>query len=308
MAQPLEYADTVLADVFRHRLALGIQLVDAFRQGGAFGPLCVDVEKIGKRAFPRVIGSERRPMRFASHRSDRHSMRFDGRVRNLVEAVLRDLTSDPNAETGWVVRAYGPPAPEREHYDADEDVRRYVPRRLRFEIKVKDGAPEPTVANTRAPWLWPGSSYVTDETATIVRGRALRGPDLQHAQPVRWARAFLTTQSAGAAFDPNKIVGVGHGDDRGEFAIALSRTAQTAGVALTRNVDVRLWVFAPPALALVPGDGLSDLPVEDAAALLTGSALRADRPPPGYTEFGATDVSIPLGSVMSGPATTLLKP
>ena len=164
------------------------------------------------------------------------------------------------------------------------------------------------IANIRAPWLWPGSAYPVDETATVVRGRLMRGPTLDKAKPVRWARVFLTDQVPPAPFDAKTIVGSGHGDDRGDFVVALQRYKGTSGVDLPSSVDVCLFAFAPPALALTPGDPLSDLPVENAGLAKDGDdaavaakfrdALRGNRLPAGYT----------LGSVMSGDETTLLKP
>lgn len=309
MNRRLELDDTVPAGLLFHRLALGLEFIDAGRQAGAFGPLCVDVESIGKRTYPRVIGSSRLPMRFDIHRADRHSMRYSGRTKRLVDAMVRDLAANAGAEKGWVVRAYAPRNPLRDHYDPDGDARIYVPRRLRFELVLLSGMPTAGVQNMRRPWLWPGSAYPVTETSTTVRGRVLKGASVDTAKPVRWTRVFLAAQAANVALSPANIVGCGHGDDRGDFVISLERSAQTSGATLPAALKVSLWAFAPPVVPLNADDPLSDLPVENMGALPTAAALRGDRVPPGYARFDSKDITVPLGSVLSDPlVTTLLKP
>jgi hypothetical protein len=185
---------------------------------------------------------------------------------------------------------------------------------LRLALAFSGGEPAliPARLNIRTPWLWPGAAYVLPATATAIRGRVLRGAALAVATPVRWARVIATIPSTELVFAAATPVGFAHGDDRGEFVVALERR-MVSGAALTSAVDVRLWACLPPPVPppdpAKPPDPLHGLPFEEAGLDTINAALRGDTIPPGYSaprDFGF--VSVPLGETVSAPGTTLLFP
>jgi hypothetical protein len=302
MSAMLEIGSTLAAAEVRHRLALGLTLVDALSGFGALGPLRVDVDRIGPYAFPKRVGSDRQPMRFDVHRADRHAKRYCGRARKLLDLAMAD-----GADTRWLVRIYGSLGPADLAYAPARDARLYVPRRLRIELDLDaQGQPAATEKNIRTPWLWPGAAYPLPSSGTIVRGRVRRGADIDSAVPIRWARAFLTMPQSEADFAKAKVVGRGHGDEQGEFVISLERSA-VVGAALSNPLSLRLWAFfPPPSTPADAADPLDGLPVEEAGSDIVNDVLRGYELPAGYTQQASKPVSIRLGETKSGLETTLL--
>jgi hypothetical protein len=239
-------------DVRTHRLALGIEPLDAARGGRVAQPLAVTVEG--------VAGALQPPGRFddALPRVDRH----DSCLYALVyRRGLHRPPPDPTEPALVTLRFRSPD-------------RRHVPRRLRFRLvdpatlaEADAGDPpagDPALLGRRRirrVGLFPGAAYDVGPTTTGLRGRG-RASD---GSPVRWVRVEAWTQDAfGARVD---LVGRAHGDDRGEFLLLVQSRASGVGpLDLAAGIALVVDVHAPPVpnvpLALRVADPLWDLPVE----------------------------------------------
>lgn len=247
--------DTVPAAMLRHRLALGVTCVDAIRRNGATGSLSTTLERIGAAPLRQA---------FDRHRDDRFALRYAGRIKQRIDKAVLDAT------------------PVSLHITVDAAARTYVSRRLQLTLVLQDDVPAPTPANTRALWVWPGAAYPFPATATLLRGSVNRG-----GGPVRWSRVFATTPATETDFALATIVGCAHGDERGEFVLALGSNA-VSGAALVNPVQVRLWAFTAP---VAP----QDPPLEDAGVALDSAILRGAAVPPTYTEQQSMTVALRLG-------------
>lgn len=134
--------------------------------------------------------------------------------------------------------------------------RRFVPRRISFPVLTQAAAELGAGAlRVRRPVLFPGAAYDIDAGLTGVRGRVVQG-----AAAVRWARVAATLPGG------TRVVGRGHGDDRGEFLLLLSPAAGSVGE-LVDPFAVRITVTCRPA-APVPDS--PDRVVRDALVGLAG--------------------------------------
>jgi len=134
--------------------------------------------------------------------------------------------------------------------------RRFVPRRISFPVLTQAAAELGAGAlRVRRPVLFPGAAYDIDAGLTGVRGRVVQG-----AAAVRWARVAATLPGG------TRVVGRGHGDDRGEFLLLLSPAAGSVGE-LVDPFTVRITVTCRPA-APVPDS--PDRVVRDALVGLAG--------------------------------------
>jgi hypothetical protein len=180
-------------------------------------------------------------------------------------------------------------------YDPRYDRRRFVPRRLQVPLAgaaAADG--QPAAYRVRRPALFPGAAYAVTESATGLRGRALR-----NGQPLRWARV-QTTLADGT------IVGRAHGDDRGEFLLLIASAAMPQSD-LIDPLPLTVTVFAPqpppvPATPDLPAlDRLWDLPLEVLPAagapdpVSSGEVL-----PPNYTASTVRAIDFAPGRIVSG--------
>lgn len=128
---PQRFAENV------HRLALGLELIDAAR--GQYLPFPVEIRLEGTLVMRRRYPIER-------HDSGRHVLLYR-----------------PGLNTHAVVRCL-------------DDARRYVPRRLRIPLPDFEADPDPPLGQrSRRPALFPGAAYDVAETSTGLRGRVRRG-------------------------------------------------------------------------------------------------------------------------------------
>jgi hypothetical protein len=169
--RPLCLEDTVEVSRVGHRLALGVQWLDAPMQLPASGALVCVLESIGNRPLPQ---------RFELHPLARHAMRWSGRVSKLLEIAAGEKAAAPPAtpaddQTNFVLNCYAQRSPLGETYRSDRDPRRYVPRRLSLTPVQSDGVPPVSRDNIRQAWLWPGANYPLGANTTAVRGRIRRG-------------------------------------------------------------------------------------------------------------------------------------
>jgi hypothetical protein len=109
--------------------------------------------------------------------------------------------------------------------------RRYVPRR--FEIKLPDASTVTAETRIFRPVLHPGAG--NELSGTIVRGLVRDAGKL-----VRWTRVEATHHETGAS------LGWAHGDDRGEFVLAIVNAVPQVGFAADPLlVDIKVG-FADP--------------------------------------------------------------
>jgi len=286
-AQPLQLEDTVSAAHVGHRLAMGLQCVDALAQRPCETPLVCDLARIG----PRVIAQRCEP-----HTGARQALRHAGRLAKVLARAVE--TGDP---TGFELRVYGQRVARSGGYSVANDPRRFVPRRLRLTpVLDASGVPPAKTDNQRTAWLWPGAAYPLPSGVTALRGRVVRGPTLKAAVPVAWSRVVVTRPAGAPNFAAEKQLGWAHGDDRGEILVILGPGAVPGGAALPATLALRLWVFLPPAAVPFDADDpLASLPLEDGATAVLNDALRGTLPPPGYLQQQARDVAVAPGSVTS---------
>lgn len=301
LTPPLDVSDTVPVGMLRHRLALGVALVDAVRGGAALGPLRVELESIGPYRPPadRPAGL---PARLEPHGADRHAARYAGAIAKLVDRCVANAL-----DTSWVLRIYAPLDAAARAFDPARDARHYVPRRMRLTPVFDAGVPAATPLNIRQITLWPGAAAPLPSTATCVRGRVLRGPDIASGEPVPYARLAASVPASETNFAAATVVGRGAADERGEFVLVIEARAMS-GAGLVNPVPLRLWAFAPPAQAPDPNDALASVPVEDAGTATDSDILRGLTVPAGYTEQVSKTLACNLGETLSGTAATLLLP
>jgi hypothetical protein len=269
-----------------HRLAIGVELVDALDAVATYGG--------GRYQRIAAVLDERHP-------SPLHSWR-----RWPPGQVLDDvLTGFDRHRSGRFARLYStPPDPH------DEDVtvrvveprrtagRYFVPRRLRLRLHhdpVPDPPPDPGSRRIFRVGVLPGAGAYPGSGSSILRGRVVRPGADGVRRPVRWVRVV--------ARDEHDDLGWAHGDERGEFVLVIGSSADAA----TMPVDplpLELTLTVPPAVPVDPADVLLevvdplwDLPVQTAVATddsLTDPVLTGRSPWPG-PEFGPFAVTVPLG-------------
>lgn len=238
-----------------HRLALGLETLDAARDARIAHPIRVEIE--GTAAVR------------ARHRVDRH------------DSCLHALLYRPGLGSSVDIRLV-------------ESARRFVPRRLRVPLPdlEADDNPPPS-QRSRRPMLFPGAAYDVGETATALRGRAVRDDS-----PLRWARVEATRPDSGL------VVGRAHGDDRGEFLLLLAPAAMQVGELVT-PLPIQVTVFAPttapsPPAADGASDPLWDLPLEELPdAALPDTVASGEELPPDYDATTTRIVEFIPGRILS---------
>jgi hypothetical protein len=266
-----------------HRLALGVEPVDAFTRaligrGVRVGRELPKPPRRRRGTGPLDPLARRRDLALESNGTGRFKLRHGPGLGSVATLVVR----------------------------VDDPWRRYVPRR--FEVAIwtfaevtasEDWPPttqslakQPTgpFVATRSrllrPWLAPGSAYTLPKGTTGLRGRVTLG-----GRPLPWPRVD--------ALGPGDVVvGRAHGDERGEFLVVVTGTGTLVPPPLT-TLDIRLVLrgLRPPAAgdppvkgALPADDPLVGLPLEPvaksanppAAGDLDNPLLRGETPPAGY--------------------------
>lgn len=302
---PLRVEDTVEASHVNHRLALGMQWLDALMQHPASGLLVTDLEAIGSRPLGQ---------RFDPHPQARHALRWAGRLAKILATAAQEKVTTPpvNPEddpTNFALRCFALRSGLAGSYSIGGDPRRYVPRRLAVMPVQNDGVPTPATDNIRHAWLWPGAAYPLAANSTAVRGRIRRGASLDDAIPVQWARIVVTRPGPTPPdFASELQIGWGHGDDRGEFLVVLGAQAVPGGATLPQTMTLRVWVFLPPAAASSPAEPLAGLPLEQAGSDSINDVLRGIAPPVGYVRQPPADITLRPGEVFVMSDAVLLFP
>lgn len=297
VTRPLTLDDTVEVSRVSHRLALGIQWLDALTGMPVAGDWINDLEAVGGRPAG---------LRFERHAQARQALRDAGGLAKRLRLAAADKLATPPLKvaddpTNFVVRAFARRDARHATYRPDNDPRQYVPRRLSLTPVQNGGVPPSSPANIRTAWLWPGAAYPLAANASGIRGRIRRGASLASARPVAWARVVVTRPGAGPVdFDGETPLAWAHGDDRGEFLVVLGTPAVPGGVVLPATMALRLWVFLPPAGAPEDADPLAGLPLEIAGSDALNDVLRGTAMPAAYVrQPDFVDLTLPPG-VLSG--------
>jgi hypothetical protein len=243
-----------------HRLALGIEPVDAARGG--------------RTGLPVRVTMDRAPARVARDPSASPWEARDGRERIARNDSCRHrLLLRPGLESPLDLRITDP-------------AKRFVPRRLSVEIlgpgsppdSPPASPPEPRLAGrVIRPALFPGAAYPVPAGVVGCRGRVVTGPD---ATPLRWARVV-------AERGDGTVVGRAQGDENGEFLLLLG-SAVVVGAELPLPLVATVTVLGPgvppaPAPGDPADDPLWDLPLEAADDSDAGAAVLAgETEPDGY--------------------------
>lgn len=259
-----------------HRLALGIEPIDALRGQRALAPLAVACDA------PAEDGLH---PRFDRHPSNRFVLRYDATLANGGTVDLR------------LFAARGPV------YALGNDTRRYVPRRLRIALPTLAVAEQRSpLARVCRPRLFPGAAHPVSDLASGVRARVLRAATASRPpRPARWIRV-----EARLARDGAPLIGRAFGDDRGEFLLLIPPQVDTFGAA--SRLRVRLRIFAPPEPTpptpdAAARDPLWDLPLEAPTALDDGDGVVLGAGlPAGYAAVLEPIVEVPLGRLVRGLA------
>lgn len=296
LPQRLREENTVEVSHVQHRLALGVEWLDAVSGLPVDGRWVSELQAIGAR--PLVQRTE-------GHPRGRHALRAAGRLAKLLKRADEDKLAvpPPSAEadpTNFVLRAWGEATPRAEGYATGNDPRRYVPRRLSFTPVQAAGVPTAQRDNIRAVRLWPGTAYPLAAHTSALRGRVRRGPSLPASHPVAWARIVVTRPNGGPPdFATETQLAWGHGDDRGEFLVVLGPEAVPGGAALPATLPLRVWVFLPPADSFDPQDPLASLPLEVSGTAATSALLDGKQVPATYVQRGPIDIAPPPGKVFT---------
>lgn len=285
----LRLEETVEVARVGHRLALGLQWIDALTQQPIESPAGAawlsDLEAIGTRPCAR---------RFEAHSQGRQAIRHAGPYRKLLDHAVAE--GDPLDHT---VRAFGARDARVARYATGQDPRRYVPRRLAFTPVLSGGVPPASLVNTRTAWLWPGAAYPLPSRSTGVRGRIRREAAPGVHVPVPWARVIATRAGAGPAnFATETQIGWAHGDDRGEFLLVLGNAAVSGAAALPATIILNVWVFLPPALpAFNAADPLSSLPLDSGGTDTLNDVLKGLAVPPSHVPQAVRSLALALGEL-----------
>jgi hypothetical protein len=248
------------------RLAIGLEPLDAQRRTRVAYPFGVALDET-------VLGLRRPPV-------ERH------------DSCLFALRYAPGLTGPVDLRLFDAPGPL---YDPRYDRRRFVPRRLQVPLAgpaTADG--QPAANRVRRPALFPGAAYAVSESATGLRGRALRG-----GRPLRWARVE-------AALGDGTVVGRAHGDDRGEFLLLLAPAAMPqSDLVDPLTLGVTVYAPQPPPAPATPGlpalDPLWDVPLEVLPAAGAPDPVSAGEAlPPNYTARTTRPIDFAPGRIVSG--------
>lgn len=260
-----------------HRLAQGIEVLDAVRGGRVARPIRVD---LAGRWAPRGI-TPRSPYARPSGWYDtpgasRHASGLHALLYHPVLVALK-------------------PADRHVDVHIHDHARWFVPRRIRIPlvdpagIEADDLSLHPVEQRLRRLSVFPGAGYECSERMTGLRGQLLRGG---HAVP--WARIEAVYPDHG-----DMLAGHAHGDDRGEFLLLLGgHPAPYAGPQGT--IAVQLRIYGPPAPVAPTTDVQSLLPVEILPAPGAADPISAGiTPPAGYQAAPLIPIALRLGRISS---------
>jgi hypothetical protein len=276
-----------------HRLAIGVQCIDALTGRPADTPLKVRIATLG----PLTADFE-----LEGKGGGRYALRDAGKL-----ARLWDRTTQPGAV---LPRTIDLRVHEASSGGEGAAPHRYMPRRVTLAL-TETPPPAPPVpgfrprplaapANGFVVRLWPGPAYPFDGGGTVVRGCVRRGANVETAPRVRWPRVIATKGA--------RVVGVAHGDERGEYTLLVRYPAGLISPLAPAAADAQVTLTAygrsaAPAHS-VPFD---DLAAEPAAVAAADADPIADLPA-AYNRQVAVARTLAFGAVQRGPDFELLLP
>jgi hypothetical protein len=218
-----------------HRLAAGVEPRDPVRRARHRSGLAVTLDRPALPAQLRKPVADAREWAGQLKPFDYHeSCRFALRHGPLVPVPLDVRVFDASGRRRITPRRFRLPIPDWQNIlAAEEDL---------------DSPQPPVTKRSFAPALYPGAGYDLPSGVTALRGRiTLAG------EPLRWGRIQAERPSPNGA--PAVTVGIGHGDDRGEFLLILDTSE------LNRNevpnpfpIVLRIYGRTPPATPAAPSD------------------------------------------------------
>lgn len=270
-----------------HRLALGIEPIDATREQPMLSPVMLTHDDA-------PFGNRRQP--FERHDSNRHALRYDAYYAAQPRSVTFRLFDQAEAL-----------------YSPDADRRRFVPRRLQIQLPSLANAAAAAATPSRGcrPLLFPAAAYPVSQMVTGLRAHVMRaafGP--QPERPARWARVLATVPAAQAVLAQSTVVGRAMCDERGEFLLLIRHHPSALGVGSVLQVRVRVFAPAeavPPNVSLPGIDPLWDLPIEAPLSLADNDAvLRGEALPAGFVAVNDRLIELPLGRLLRGQPPLLI--
>jgi hypothetical protein len=274
-------SDTLADAPHTRRLALGVECIDAARQGELIHPVRMEIEW------------------HQPHRPPAPRHRYDFSQFGVLPLGLM------RSAAGRYSLGYVPTLRERVTLRIHDRGRHYVPRRLQVplrtltEVLALEAAEDPDYLHGRLRRIamFPGAGYHPPSHITALRGRVLRD-----GEPMRWAYVEARLPDGGPR------VARARGDDRGEFLLMLPPEAMPASE-LTSLLDIELSIAGPatvptpPSAAVADQDPWWDLPVEvvpafdDADDVSPGESV-----PAGYVTALSTvrTLRFELGRVLTG--------
>lgn len=281
-------------DELSHRLALGLEVVDAPRDHRVARPISIAFDGV-----PLPLPRARAPYEAFGFTITDVLPRADRHASCQHAIVYKKGLYRPGKHTTVELRFLS-------------DDRVYVPRILSFPL-VDPSLPEPPTADPSqavldalraARWrrvaLFGGAAYDVGGGTTGLRGRARRS-----GKPLRWARVEARQILRDGTRGP--VFARAHGDDRGEFLLLLGPIAGAALAALTLDVEVTVHgrtadppTPTPADVFKKNNDPLWDLPLEKAVAPPPADAVSMGlQIPTGYTAMPKRSVTFQLGRILS---------
>lgn len=263
-----------------HRLALGVQVVDALR--GEPADVAVAVED-GPLPYTVPMPADLEAAAVSYDPGIRLPRLPRGRYPGRFRLVFGEHTAPPAR-----VRIY-------------DTARRYAPRRLEVPfaslatVLAEEASGVRPSSRARRIAVFPGSAYSPQSNATGIRGRVV---DTEGA-PVRWVRVTARHAVHGA------VLGRAHGDDRGEFLLVLGVLPRKLAAPKAFVIHVLLDLAARPASPFggpvgTLADPLADLFLEALpSAGMPDDVSVGTTVPSAYSVRATSAVSLQLGRLVS---------
>ena len=273
-------AGTDIAVVPLHRLVLGVRPIDRASGRPLARPVHVDEELPFADTSRRRSSTEPlntlRPLE--SSGTARFKLRLGPRVRRSFTVRIYDhdrhIVPRRFEVEVWGVPVPGQPLPQAEDLAAADN--------------EPPGVFIPVESRVLQAWLFPGSAHPLSG-ATGMRGRVTHS-----SRPLRWVRIEAVRPGT------NQVIGLAHGDERGEFVLTV-RNPTVVWPSARTDFDVELIFYTAPSALTAPTadeiaarqrDQLVDLPIEvvprtslnHAPAELDNGLVRGEDLPATYTQ------------------------
>lgn len=279
----------------QHRLAVGVQCIDALSGQPLLAPLQLRLLALG----PLAAGLLLQPKG-----EGRYSLPDAGAFARLWDRCTR--LDDPLPRTLDLLVHETLPSPAATEAEAPH---RAGPRRVLMSLAETEPAlptpgfrprPRPGRESTLALRLFPGPNHGFDASATVLRGRVQLGTSAANARPARWARIVATRGSA--------VLGHTQADERGEYALLLRYPAGLLAPATPSPADAQIDVhIAARRNAPLHRGPFDDLSPEPASVASLDPLPLADLPA-AYDRRVTVARTVVFGATNSGPAHEHLLP